>query len=239
METDQNYIAQFTRSFFLPKRVLKGTRILVILYEFSVLLADYLRNWDGGGAFPRDFTALVMLLYFSVVLIVSYKFTKLSTHELSTSDMRVSKFASILFAITFTSTLFDTVVFWSLIRPKLSFKTITFEIIHFYALNLLIMIAECVWSLMVIPASRIIYIVLSSFAYVGVYFLWNLITQGVMLEIPHGRLPLGVVTAMLIIGIYVGSFWVVYAVVAFRNRLYTRGLFSREERYHILDSQSF
>jgi hypothetical protein len=261
MEVNKKYIAQFTRSFFLPKGVLKGTRILVILYEFGVLLADYLRNWDHGAAFPRDFTALVMILYFTVcrkyshtfitptcqsshalhqvVLIVSYKFTKLTTHELSTVDAGITKFASILFAISFTGSLFDTIIFWSLIRPKLSYKHISFEIIHFYALNLLIMIAECVWSLMIIPASRIVYIVLSSFVYVGVYFLWNLITKGEMLDLPHGRLPLGVVITLVIIGIYVASFWVVYAVAAFRNLLYTYGLCNREERYQILDSQSF
>lgn len=66
MEVGKKFINQYTRSFFLSKGMLKGTRILVALYEFIAVLLDYIRNWDGGEAFPRDFTGLVILLYFLV-----------------------------------------------------------------------------------------------------------------------------------------------------------------------------
>ena len=66
MEASKKFVAQYTRSFFLSKSVLKGARILVILYESIALLLDYIKNWDDGMAFPRDFTALVMLSYFIV-----------------------------------------------------------------------------------------------------------------------------------------------------------------------------
>jgi hypothetical protein len=67
-EVGRKFIAQYTRSFFLSKGILKGVRILVILYEFIAVLVDYIKNWDGGVAFPRDFTGLVMLMYFTVCI---------------------------------------------------------------------------------------------------------------------------------------------------------------------------
>ena len=61
-----------------------------------------------------------------------------------------------------------------------------------------------------------------------------------MLDLPHGSIPLDIVIAVGIVVVYVGGFMVLYGVVALRDRIYTRGLFSRGvEKYHIIDSQSF
>lgn len=147
--------------------------------------------------------------------------------------------ASILFAVAFTSSLFDTVIFWSFLYHELPRRHITFHIIHFYILNFLVMLAECVWSLMIIPVVRIISIVVSSVIYVGLYFLWKHINHGGMLKPPHGTAPMELVITAIIVGIYVGAFWVVYGGVRFRDRLYTRGLFNKEETYTIIDSQDF
>lgn len=112
--------------------------------------------------------------------------------------------------------------------------------IHFYVLNLLIMIAECVWSLMVIPVSRVGFIAISSVIYVGVYFLWKHINNNQwMLDPPHGSVPIEVVITVGIIAVYVAAFWLMFCLVAFRDRMFTRGLFTKEEKYHIIDSQNF
>lgn len=170
---------------------------------------------------------------------ISYSFTT-STHEISKRDLMFSHIASAFFAISLTSALFDTVIFWALLYPHYHPK-ITFYIINSYVLNLVIIIAETFWSLMIVPASRFIYAIIGSGVYIGVYFLWDYLDKGHVINLhvlPDIGIPKYAMIVVTVVVLYNASFWVMYGVAALRTYIYNYG-FSKEEKYHILDSQTF
>lgn len=173
------------------------------------------------------------------VLGASYKLT--TSSDITQTDTTLSNIASALFAISTTSALFDTIIFWTLLYPTYH-PRITFYIINVYVLNLVIMILEILWSLMIIPASRFIYALIGSGAYIGVYYLWDYFDKDYVVNehvLPHIGIPKKIMLVLTVVVVYNASFWVMYGFVAIRTRVYNHGLFSREETFHILDTQTF
>lgn len=238
------YITHFTRSYFLHKSSLKSGRIFCVLYSFLALLVNDIINFDGGAVLARfgDITAALVLAYFIIVLVVSYKFTSTSLFDLTAKDKRLAHAATVLFSIALTSTLFTTISFWAIVYPQSPTK-VTFFTIHIHVINLLLILVEAVWSLMVIPFSRFGYQVLVGTAYGGFIALWKVWQNQWLYPISVENLPSGVPNEVSIVIItlflYLVSFCLAYVLVRFRNRLYARGIYFRHESVHILDTRTF
>jgi hypothetical protein len=176
-------------------------------------------------------------------LIISYKFTvaKLGTFEIPKGDAFFAKLSSILFTLAITGAIYDTFTFWVLIYPS-NPSHITFYTINLYVINLLIMLTEGVCSLVIIPITRIVYAAVASFAYVGLAFLYRhianewVVDEGVYPSV--NGLPFEVEAALGVVVVYGVSFLLALALVSLRNHIYN-GSFTKEEKYHILESQSF
>lgn len=162
--------------------------------------------------------------------------------DLTTAEKNLSKIATCFFAIAFSCAFFDTLSYWSIIFPQ-HHEPITFFVIHLHIINLLLMLAEALWSLMLIPIIQVIWVLVAGIIY-GVFFgVYKVVNKQWLYPLSPSYLPNALPPEVSIaagtILLFALSFFLAYGLVRLRNRLYVHGVYHKEDTVHILDTQTF